>query len=310
MCTRQLLMKLIHSPFPFTKRRWLVVWGCTFANLFFVFLFTPLTLVPIDKPNGLAVRGVYGLLFFLILLFFEIILPWAFPKVFDSEKWTFGKQFLWASSIVLVCGMTCYYYSLFYIDFPDGNGHADLQLLFLLYTGVIGILIISFVSIIKYVFYQKRLVDDVMVSQPMIDIENETEVDTIITRCDSHKENCGSVMLYLKDENNNTRLEICLQELFYIESDGNYINVFFKRSDRVSSVSFRSTLKQILEENPEVPDLKRCHRAFVVNLRKVDKVDGNSRGMRLFLAQCNQEIPVSRNYVAEIKELLSDKWVN
>lgn len=48
----------------------------------------------------------------------------------------------------------------------------------------------------------------------------------------------------------------------------------------------------------------RCHRAFLVNIRTVVKVDGNSQGYRLKLEGCTEEVPVSRGYAKEIKTLI------
>ena len=48
----------------------------------------------------------------------------------------------------------------------------------------------------------------------------------------------------------------------------------------------------------------RCHRAFLVNLHQVVKVDGNSQGYRLRLEGCAEEVSVSRGYAKSVKALI------
>ena len=52
------------------------------------------------------------------------------------------------------------------------------------------------------------------------------------------------------------------------------------------------------------PFIVRCHRAFLVNLHQVVKVDGNSQGYRLRLEGCTEEVPVSRGYAKCVKALI------
>ena len=72
-------------------------------------------------------------------------------------------------------------------------------------------------------------------------------------------------------------------------------------------------LKQAEEAVAACSFIVRCHRAFLVNIRTVVKVDGNSQGYRLRLEGCTEEVPVSRGYAKEIKTLIEgglymDKW--
>lgn len=69
----------------------------------------------------------------------------------------------------------------------------------------------------------------------------------------------------------------------------------------------RATMKQAEEAVAACPFIIRCHRAFLVNARKVVKVDGNSQGYRLRLEGDGEEIPVSRAYAKEVKALIENK---
>lgn len=56
-----------------------------------------------------------------------------------------------------------------------------------------------------------------------------------------------------------------------------------------------------------LPFIIRCHRAFLVNIRMVVKVDGNSQGYKLNLEGCEEDVPVSRAYAKEVKALIENR---
>ncbi len=90
--------------------------------------------------------------------------------------------------------------------------------------------------------------------------------------------------ILVKDEDYN--LELPMDEINYIESEGNYL---FFHTDKKTYKS-RSTVKQVLEKLPE-STFVQVHRAYVINKTKVEKFSPKSIMIR------NKEIPVSKNYV-------------
>ena len=61
----------------------------------------------------------------------------------------------------------------------------------------------------------------------------------------------------------------------------------------------RSSLKRLEEQLP-YPEMYRCHRTYIVQLRNVENVSGNSQGYRLHLKHLPHSIPVSRNAGKEV----------
>ncbi|RZK12253.1 MAG: response regulator transcription factor [Flavobacterium sp.] len=80
-------------------------------------------------------------------------------------------------------------------------------------------------------------------------------------------------------------LELSLEAINYIESDGNYL--LFHTDKKI--YKSRSTIKQVLEMLPE-STFVQVHRAYVVNKTKIEKFNLRSLIIR------NIEIPVSRNF--------------
>jgi DNA-binding LytR/AlgR family response regulator len=48
----------------------------------------------------------------------------------------------------------------------------------------------------------------------------------------------------------------------------------------------------------------RCHRAFIVNLDKIEQVEGNAQGYKIKLQGAENLIPVSRNLNREFSDRL------
>ncbi len=92
-----------------------------------------------------------------------------------------------------------------------------------------------------------------------------------------------------------------LNQVLYIESNKNYLIIVSENSE---AQSIRYTLSKMTEQIKEFPFLLRCHRAFIVNTKRIEKVDGNAQGLRLVLSDENAQIPVSRPYIPAIKEAI------
>ena len=102
-------------------------------------------------------------------------------------------------------------------------------------------------------------------------------------------------------------LEVKAVDFLYVEAEGNYVKVDYRLKGESTRKMLRATMKQAEEAVAACPFIIRCHRAFLVNARKVVKVDGNSQGYRLRLEGGGEEIPVSRAYAKEVKALIENK---
>jgi len=63
-------------------------------------------------------------------------------------------------------------------------------------------------------------------------------------------------------------------------------------------------LHQAEKDLETFPEFLRCHRAFIVNLKHVKQIKGNSKNARIVFDQKLEEIPVSRSQFKIIKEQL------
>lgn len=95
-------------------------------------------------------------------------------------------------------------------------------------------------------------------------------------------------------ESKEGRIYIPYEKIYYLEAREKKLYVLTDREE----YDFYGTMDKIEGELPAY--FVRCHRSFIVNTRKIEKV-AFSRNM-IFLSE-NRDVPLSRTYKAAIKEL-------
>lgn len=109
--------------------------------------------------------------------------------------------------------------------------------------------------------------------------------------------------IMLHDNNGALKLVINLESLYFIESDDNYIKVWYQDSNaEIIQYMLRCRLKTV-EESFSGSDLVRCHRKYIVNMRKVDVLSHSKDGYVIDLGLDSVgEIPISKTYEAKVLE--------
>ena len=92
--------------------------------------------------------------------------------------------------------------------------------------------------------------------------------------------------------------------LLFVRSANNYIEVFWKEGDSFKSQMVRCSLTKAEEALKEYKFIFKCHRSYILNKNFVEKVEGNSQGYKVFLENINFPIPVSKNFVQKLNEIL------
>ncbi len=92
-------------------------------------------------------------------------------------------------------------------------------------------------------------------------------------------------------------------EFIYAFSEGNYVTFYLNRNSKLHKKVIRCTISSVEEQLKAFPFLFRSHRAYIVNLNKVENVSGNSLGYRLQLSMADEEIPVARSRTSAFKNV-------
>jgi DNA-binding LytR/AlgR family response regulator len=228
--------------------------------------------------------GGYGLVTFLILIFDLLLLPLILRRMINFNEWTLIKQILWTSWIIFTIGIANYFYSTFIFIGLKG---WRIFLLFEFFTLTIGIIPVIFVTVIGN---NLRLSANLREAK----IFNES-----ITNGRDIVENLQKIKFIAS--NGKEVLEMDPSNLLYIESMGNYITITHLKDGSLKKTILRCTMKRAEEECADNSSVVKCHRAYLVNVNHIVHIHGNSQGLKLTLHNTDIQIPVSRNYLKDIK---------
>lgn len=104
---------------------------------------------------------------------------------------------------------------------------------------------------------------------------------------------------FLLIKEHNTNVKINYDEILYIESNSNYINIFTK----TQKIMTRQSLDWAEQELPE-NQFMRIHRSYIVNIRAVQRTHSKS----VFIGDI--EIPISRANASKMSEYLRKRQKN
>ena len=114
-----------------------------------------------------------------------------------------------------------------------------------------------------------------------------------------HETQLQKITLY--DNSGTLKMSINLESLYYIESDDNYIKVWYTNSHgELQQYQLRCRLKAV-EDSFKNSHLIRCNRKYIVNMSKVGNFRKESNGYILELInKAIPEIPVTKSYTDAI----------
>jgi len=263
------------------------------AVLYFIFSFRDGT----SASSGLFINVLlFGLVTIIASGIINLFLPAVFSNFFKEENWTVGKNLLtWLLLLILITAGNMLLANFLYGSSVSWKAFYT----FLYYTVGVGFFVYAIISLIYYKLLVKK---NVAAAELM-----NAEISASGLKEDPAKPEVQAVnvngMICMVSENGKEEVKFPMEELLYIESADNYSKIMLKKNNKLSTCMIRSSLKRI-EEQSAHPEIFRCHRAFIVNLKKVASVSGNSQGYRLHIHDMEETIPVSRTYGKELLEKL------
>ncbi|TSE11245.1 LytR/AlgR family response regulator transcription factor [Aquimarina algiphila] len=268
------MIKFLHTPFPRPKK--------TYRNIFNVFLlgFIASVFIIFFKPFRIEHNGLWyfkliligmGVVFSLSIYIMEFLVPLLFKKLF--QKWTLVKAILWYTWMILFVSGVMFIVKSFLAGFNDFT--------LVEYLNVIGR--ISGIGLFITFF-----------TLGIVSYFNRQKISLL-----SSKETYQITAPKVKP------IKLNLDEVMYIMSDDNYVDIHIISNDKRDKIIFRSSLKNIESQivNPLSP-IYRCHRQYLININFFKIKNSKSRNTSIELKKFQDEIPVSNKYYSTILSLL------
>ena len=122
------------------------------------------------------------------------------------------------------------------------------------------------------------------------------------------KGNASMQKITLFDNSGTLKMSLSPENLYYIESDDNYIKVWYTDSkEELKQYMLRCRLKTV-EESFKDSGLVRCNRKYIVNIKKVSMLRKESEGYVLNLAnEAIPPLPVTKTYTDSVLSYFTDE---
>ncbi len=286
------------QPYPFEQRLASTLHSAFWAGLFvtlFLFFFKPFgTQVPSGAElKFLVVCGYFGLVtvgITLIVNGFCLILP----GIFKEEKWTVWKEILFNLFFIGCVGLGNLLLANFLWEVPLNARTFWTWQGFTFAVGIFPTIVGAFFTQMK--LSKKYAAEAALLLPPSLPAAALAEAGNSINEADKTVTFIG--------ENQNETLTLDASQIAYIVAQDNYVQVYFFENEVLKNRMLRATLRRKEDLLATWPQFFRCHRTYLVNFDKVEKVSGNAQGYRLHLRGVEETIPVSRNLNEQVRKRL------
>ena len=298
------LLTLLRSPYPSLVKRWKSVIIPSLIVFLILFVLQPFGISMMGGYKFWVVLG-YGVVSSLALSISTYLFPALFPRYHSEKNWTLGRELLGTLGACLLIAIGNWFYTAWWFggNLLSWRGF----LISVIWVGILAPFPIAF-----FLMWNRNL-------QLTRNLKEATEINFALSKKISLRKEKREAEAEEEDDvccpvtekpahlvfsgGTKEMLEIPANALLYVEAEGNYVRIIYRVENKIQQRLLRATMKQA-EEVAVCPFIVRCHRAFLVNVSTVVKVDGNSQGYRLRLDGCKDEVPVSRAYSKEVKTLI------
>ena len=278
--------KHFYFPFRILPQNYIIAYPGKGSLIFFCVIFLFLLLyrpVEIHESQFLSIEVTIFLYSILSAGFIYLMIAGLqkFASDFMSaDGWNLTKEL--AAIALLMIGLgSLIYVSAFIIEEPVDRLNLSTYLDSIFRAGLVGMIpFLFFTSLnLKYLFESTLYRSLDLISEPVN--EKWITIDTPLK-----KEELGFYP----------------SQFIYAEAQGNYLKVSLYRNELTEEISIRCSISGFEEQCREIPFIMRVHRAFMVNLNRIEEAKGNSMGYRLKVGPGSDEIAVSRGYTARFRK--------
>ena len=252
---------------------------------FFLYAFRPFG-IDSGPYNLFLVCLSYGGVTTFVVFVLNSNLNYLFSDYFCEENWTVGREILWTIINISLIGIANAVLTSYLANISLS---LKLILIFQLYTVLLALVPIVFVITYNEAVHNKKY------SELSKDINSHLTTHRVAAK-----------QVTIPSYNENEELEISADDLVYITSADNYIEVYYKTTDEnINKKLLRSTLKNTEAIFEDFQNIIRCHKSYIIKLNYVKNVTGNAQGYKLHLENSGVKIPVSRKLNDFVKEKLT-----
>lgn len=267
-----------------------------------------------------AYLGIYvsiSLGVFLFVLFFQ---------PFPLQGFDFNNRLLFIAGLGAIVFITLVLILIVFNNYIQDYGHSNPDAVFPNYFGNFLLLAMSSVA---FAFYL-RFVGDVSITfhimfkttlicaAPLVvlwvheklkaykqqNTELKREKENIRQQVEQYEDHYRNKSIEFSIDNGSGTLDLFISDIAFIKSADNYVEIAFKEDNIFKKKLIRSTLKNIEQQLRAYANFMRCHRICIVNSHYIENLSKNYNNHWLTLSGLEEKLPVSRQYLLKLKEVI------
>jgi hypothetical protein len=275
-CPEKMQHNIFLNSYPVTGLKNQIITGAVigFSVSFILIVFQPFGTYEFKMDYKLLFLFGYGIICALTYSIYYFLLMTLLLKWFTPQKWNILKEIITVFPVLIIMATISYYYYNFVMQ--SYNAKVGSFSYFLLLCVIVSIIPLSAAYYHKY-------------------------VKSKLTTVKKTKELKRYIISIASNNKKEKPLIVRSEDLIYIKSDGNYIEVALKNMEKPYLI--RNSLNYVENKLPKSEFLK-IHRSYIVNIKTLDSLVLSGSSYSVKLIGTDILIPTSRSVVKTIRNII------
>ena len=254
----------------------------SFGVFLFVLFFQPFPIESFDFNNKLLFIAGLGAIVFLFMAIVRVLYPWAFQTYNLPEL----PSYISGIFIIILTSVA-----------------------FTFYLHFVGNITITFYIVFKIALICLAPTVALSLFDRIKELEHQNEAlvlerKIVQSQIERYEEDILNKTIEFVSDNSSENLVLLIAEVAFIKSADNYVEIVYKEGESFKKKLIRNTLKNIELQIKPYSNFIRCHRICIVNTHYIEKLNNSYSSYYLSIKGCEEQIPVSRQYLLKLKETL------
>jgi len=263
-----------------------VLIGISMGVFLFILFFQPFPIDGFDFNNRLLFVAGLGTIVFLFMVLVRIVYRWYIQRNQQYDLKSAPPAYIYSFIMVAVNSVAFAFY-LHYL------GSVELSFFIMFKVVLICLAPVALLRMYDILNGLKQ--------------ENElliTDRKVLHARVEQYEEDYLSKTIDFVAENNTESFSLLIADIAFIRSADNYVEIVYKEGSGFKKKLLRITLKNVEQQIKQYSNFIRCHRICIVNSHYIERLNTNDNAHWLVIKGFEEQIPVSRQYLLKLKEIL------
>lgn len=255
-------------------------------SIFFMLLYTPFSMTVWFSISNIEQFGKTAS-FYVVALAILSISKIGMYAIQSKIRFTYPKYILWIIAEVVIIALFYTHFTYVFVPNVDDSVWYTMGKAF----GCVSLIIAIPYSILTLYAAYRAKTEELEMLQYEMSLQPEPTASY-------------PSLVNLYDYNGTLKLTISSESLYYMESQDNYVKIYYINQGKLSSYMLRCRTKAI-EESLAGTSMVRCHRSYMVNVLKIDNIKKGTKGRQIILNNDEiKPIPVSKSYFKNLVETI------